>query len=308
MFRIESYIAPLLLGYIDKYVKLRKEDFQLSLWGGDAVLNKLDLRTEALEEALNLPIVFASGQVYELRIHVPWTRLGYEPVVITINTVECVLKLKDSYSNDRESVKSFEQNISKQNRPKAQENVQKEPDDIPPGYLQSWIRRIASNITIVVNNLILKFVEDDVVLSMNVKSVECYTVNSEWSRSFVELSATELTLRRVIEFHDLTVCLDKRNASGRIDAYQDPLLYRCLLTCRLYMDFDNISAKIPRVTKVHVLCEKLDLSLTDVQLPMFARLMELCLALYYGTFQLPQSESQPTKTAPLSPSMSTEGK
>ena len=36
----------------------------------------------------------------------------------------------------------------------------------------------------------------------------------------------ELVLRRVINFHDLTVCLDKRNASGKIEHYQDPLLYR----------------------------------------------------------------------------------
>ncbi len=29
MFKLESYIAPLLMGYIDKYVKLRQEDFQV---------------------------------------------------------------------------------------------------------------------------------------------------------------------------------------------------------------------------------------------------------------------------------------
>ena len=36
-----------------------------------------------------------SGHIHELRIHVPWTKLGSEPVVITINTMECILKLKD---------------------------------------------------------------------------------------------------------------------------------------------------------------------------------------------------------------------
>ena len=36
----------------------------------------------------------------------------------------------------------------------------------------------------------------------------------------------ELVLRRVINFHDLTMCLDKRNASGKIEHFQDPLLYR----------------------------------------------------------------------------------
>ena len=84
------------MGYIDKYVKLKQEDFQLSLWGGDAVLNKLDLRLDAIEKAIHLPITFKSGFIHELRLHVPWTKLGSEPVVVTINTIECILKLRDS--------------------------------------------------------------------------------------------------------------------------------------------------------------------------------------------------------------------
>lgn len=46
-------------------------------------------------QELKLPFTFMSGHIHELRIHVPWTKLGSEPVVITINTMECILKLKD---------------------------------------------------------------------------------------------------------------------------------------------------------------------------------------------------------------------
>ena len=46
-------------------------------------------------QELKLPFTFLSGHIHELRIHVPWTKLGSEPVVITINTMECILKLKD---------------------------------------------------------------------------------------------------------------------------------------------------------------------------------------------------------------------
>ena len=45
MFKLESYLTPWLLGYLDKYVQLKPEDFQLSLWGGDAVFNKYDIFT-----------------------------------------------------------------------------------------------------------------------------------------------------------------------------------------------------------------------------------------------------------------------
>lgn len=59
----------------------------MSLWGGDAVFSNLDLRLEVLEEELALPFSFVNGHIHELRIHVPWTKLTSEPIVITINTI-----------------------------------------------------------------------------------------------------------------------------------------------------------------------------------------------------------------------------
>ncbi|XP_062321167.1 intermembrane lipid transfer protein VPS13B [Osmerus eperlanus] len=93
---LESYVTPLLMSYVNKYIKnLKPSDLQLSLWGGDVVLSKLDLKLDVLEQELKLPFTFLSGHIHELRIHVPWTKLGSEAVVITINTMECILKLRD---------------------------------------------------------------------------------------------------------------------------------------------------------------------------------------------------------------------
>ena len=51
-------------------------------------------------------MTFVSGHIHELRIHVPWHKLGSEPVVITINTIECALKLRDSPYDEKDSVSS----------------------------------------------------------------------------------------------------------------------------------------------------------------------------------------------------------
>jgi len=228
MFKLESYITPLLMGYIDKYVKLRTEDFQLSLWGGDAVLSKLDLRLDVIENALMLPITFKSGFIHELRLHMPWTRLYSEPVVITINTIECIVKLRDSShsaetgSSHSAFSKRTDSFALKANRPP----IAVDGEEVPPGYIQSLLNKIFHNLNIVVNNLILKFVEDDIVLSLNIKSAECYSVGADWKRAFIDLLLPELVLRRVVDFHDLTLCLDRRNASGKIESYQDPIFYR----------------------------------------------------------------------------------
>ncbi|XP_060051757.1 intermembrane lipid transfer protein VPS13B [Erinaceus europaeus] len=286
---LESYVTPILMSYVNRYIKnLKPSDLQLSIWGGDVVLSKLELKLEVLEQELKLPFTFLSGHIHELRIHVPWTKLGSEPVVITINTMECILKLKDGIQDDHDSCGSNSTNHSTTEntklsaKPRRIQQAAPTDPDLPPGYVQSLIRRVVNNVNIVINNLILKYVEDDIVLSVNITSAECYTVGELWDRAFMDISATDLVLRKVINFSDCTVCLDKRNASGKIEFYQDPLLYKCSFRTRLHFTYDNLNSKMPSVIKIHTLVESLKLSITDQQLPMFIRIMQLGIALYYG--------------------------
>ncbi|XP_078254177.1 intermembrane lipid transfer protein VPS13B isoform X4 [Rhinoraja longicauda] len=286
---LESYVTPILMSYVNRYIKnLKPSDLQLSLWGGDVVLSKLELKLDVLEQELKLPFTFLSGQIHELRIHVPWTKLGSEPVVITINTMECILKLKDDVHNDHEScgssstTRSTTESVKSSAKTRRIHQVASTDPDLPPGYVQSLIRRVVNNVNIVVNNLILKYVEDDIVLSVNITSAECFTVDEFWDRAFMDILAPELVLRKVINFADCTVCLDKRNASGKIEFYQDPLLYKCSFCTRLHFTYDNLNSKIPSVIKIHALVESLKLSITDQQLPMLIRIIQLGIALYYG--------------------------
>jgi vacuolar protein sorting-associated protein 13B len=74
-------------------------------------------------------------------------------------------------------------------------------------------------------------------------------IHLSWHRDFIELSAPELVLRKSINLCDLTVCLDKCDLSGKIEHYQDPLIYRCSLTGRLYMKYESVNAKYVSITK-----------------------------------------------------------
>ena len=48
---LESYITPILMSYVDKYIKnLKPSDLNLSLWGGDVSLTNLELNLHALEK------------------------------------------------------------------------------------------------------------------------------------------------------------------------------------------------------------------------------------------------------------------
>ncbi|XP_076241466.1 vacuolar protein sorting 13B [Calliopsis andreniformis] len=278
MFKLESYITPVILSYVEKYVKnFKPEQSQVSLWGGDASFQNLDLRLEVLEEQLNLPFVFVSGHIHELLIHVPWVKINSEPIVITINTIECILKLKDD--NKVEASTSTLQ--------KRQEIPQEEA---PPGYIKSIVTKVVNNITINCNNLILKYVEEDIVLSVNVRFLSMQTVDNKWESAFTDVNAYEVMLRKVITIQDLTLCLDKMDASGKIEIYQDPVLYRCSVIIRLIINYHSNTARKASITRLDLHCQKMEFSITEQQIPMLLRLAALIMALQ--TKQFPSSKEK----------------
>ncbi|XP_050594449.1 intermembrane lipid transfer protein VPS13B isoform X2 [Bombus affinis] len=278
MFKLESYITPVILSYVEKYVKnFKPEQSQVSLWGGDASFQNLDLRLEVLEEQLNLPFVFVSGHIHELLIHVPWVKITSEPIVITINTIECILKLKDD-------------NKVETNPTILQRRQEIPQEEAPPGYIKSIVTKVVNNITINCNNLILKYVEEDIVLSVNVRFLSMQTVDNKWEPAFTDVNTYEVMLRKVITIQDLTLCLDKMDASGKIEIYQDPVLYRCSVIIRLIINYHSNTARKASITRLDLHCQKMEFSITEQQVPMLLRLAALIMALQ--TKQFPSSKEK----------------
>nr|CAI5821779.1 unnamed protein product [Callosobruchus analis] len=237
MFKLESYITPILLSYVNRYISnLKPEDSQVSLWGGDATFHNLELNLQVLEQELQLPFSFVSGSIREL------------------------------YA-------STQAKSSKTKKPAGKEV------EAPQGYVQLLINKIVSNIRIHCNNLILKYVEEDIVLSMNVKHLKYQSANKKWEAAYTDLSPTEVTLRKIITVNDLTLCLDKRNASGKIEVYQEPMLYRCSMTMHLLKHYHSTSAKRASTTRLDIYCNNMEFSMTEQQVPMFLRLLMLLYAL-----------------------------
>ena len=69
----------------------------------------------------------------------------------------------------------------------------------PPGYIQGLINKVISNIQIVCNNLILKYVEEDLVLSLNVRTASLSSCDESWQAAFSELSLPHLVLRKLLQ-------------------------------------------------------------------------------------------------------------
>ncbi|CAG9819390.1 unnamed protein product [Phaedon cochleariae] len=271
MFKLESYITPILLSYVNRYINnFKLEDSQVSLWGGDASFHNLELNLQVLEKELQLPFSFVSGSIRELLIHVPWTKLASEPITITINTIECILNLKG-----KDTATRVEATKDKLKKPTSHGKE----IEAPQGYVQLLINKIVSNIRIYCNNVILKYVEEDIVLSMNVKHLKFESANNKWEAAYTDISPAEVILRKVITVNDLTLCLDKRNASGKIEVYQEPMLYRCSLTMHLLKHYHSATASRASTTRLDIYCNSMEFSMTEQQVPMLMRLLMLLYAL-----------------------------
>ena len=49
----ETYLQPLLTSYLSKYIKdIDKNNFKLSVWGGDVVLRDLEFKLDTLDNNL----------------------------------------------------------------------------------------------------------------------------------------------------------------------------------------------------------------------------------------------------------------
>ena len=271
MLRLESYLSPFLLSYLSKYIKdIEAKDLKLSLWGGDAILHNLQFKLDALDNELGkIPFSFVSCHAQELVIHVPWSKLASESVVITLNTVECVLTLDCHKTLIKPAL-----------RPD-----QKDEPSTQPSYVNSLLKKIKNNITINVNNLIIKYVEDDIVLSTNIQSVTYQCVDELWNPAFVELTDGSPVLRRLWELKDVTVCLDKRGASGLVETFEEPLLFRTHFVFREHNVYSSPASSKPLATKINLMINRYELNISENQLPAFIHLLQLCFYLYYQSIE-----------------------
>lgn len=145
----------------------------------------------------------------------------------------------------------------------------------PPGYMATLINKIANNISIKLNNIIFKYIEDDIVLSMNIQTFSIDSADDNWQPAFIDINPVKVILRKVINIHDLTICLDKRNAQGKIDVCQEPILYRCSLQARMLRKYNLASAHFDSHTRIDVFTDSIDFKISVQQFPMLIRLYHL---------------------------------
>lgn len=160
--------------------------------------------------------------------------------------------------------------------------------------MTSLVTKIINNISVICNNICVKFIEEDIVFSMNIQHLSIYSADERWRRSFVDhpSSATNILFRKLINIIDLTICIDKRNALGKIEILE-PLLYKCSLELRLFRKYNITNPTKFHITRIDLQTKNININISSQQINMIWRLIDLVLALksrklqqkHYGSMQ-----------------------
>lgn len=83
----EGLVRQLILGYLGRYIKdIQKEKLKITLWNEEVLLEDVELILEAFDY-LQLPFALKQGRVGKLSIKIPWKKLGWDPVIISLEDV-----------------------------------------------------------------------------------------------------------------------------------------------------------------------------------------------------------------------------
>ncbi|KAI9916439.1 hypothetical protein PsorP6_017851 [Peronosclerospora sorghi] len=252
---LRGYIAQNLQFYLSKYI----EDIQLEglgIFGGDLVLNDLEIKRHVLRESLEFPssFDFSRGFIRELRIHIPWTQLLSQPIEVKLYTIELILTAK---SDIKQRVVAPDRATGGKEDEEKRETIEKPKS----GWLYDTLQKLLANISVQVNNLVLKYENDDVVFSIALGTLDFYSAseNNCWKPSFEELKEEQRVICKRVDAKDVTIFLDRyTNESNskynkvthdpvrrNVDGYEVPVLSRASASVRGKLQlFSNTMGKV----------------------------------------------------------------
>ncbi|CAA7023283.1 unnamed protein product [Microthlaspi erraticum] len=84
---LEWGVQKLLSGYLGRYIKdFQKHKLKITVWNEEVLLENVELNLEAFEY-LQLPFALKQGRIGKLSIKIPWKKLGWDPIIITLEDV-----------------------------------------------------------------------------------------------------------------------------------------------------------------------------------------------------------------------------
>ncbi|XP_052084958.1 intermembrane lipid transfer protein VPS13A-like isoform X11 [Mytilus californianus] len=200
----ESLVVDLINKYLGDYVEnLDRSQLKLGIWGGDAVLQNLDLKESALDD-LDLPVKIKAGHIGKLTLKIPWKNLYTEPVVATIDGLYAlaVPNVAVKYNEEKEEKAKQE---SKQKKLQQIEDAKKleaekdKPKEVKKdSFAEKMAAQIIKNLQVQVMNVHVRY-EDKYSnpkrpfsIGVSLKELLFQTTDENWKPCVIKEAVTQI--------------------------------------------------------------------------------------------------------------------
>ncbi|XP_059641926.1 uncharacterized protein LOC132283907 [Cornus florida] len=220
---LEDQVANLLQRYLGNYVKgLNKEALKISVWRGDVELTNMQLKPEALN-ALKLPVKVKAGFLGSVKLKVPWSRLGQEPVVVYLDRIFLLAEPATQVEGcSEDAVQEIKKSRIREMEEKLLESKHLLQSESNKSWLGSLINTIIGNLKLSISNVHIRYEDLEsnpghpFAAGVTLEKLSAVTVDDSGKETFVTGGALE-RIQKSVELERLAVYLDSDICPWHVD-------------------------------------------------------------------------------------------
>ncbi|XP_077244890.1 pleckstrin homology (PH) domain-containing protein [Tasmannia lanceolata] len=227
---LEDQVAFLLQKYLGNYVRgLSKEALSISVWRGDVELTNMQLKPEALN-ALKLPVKVKAGFLGSVKIKVPWSRLGQEPVLVYLDRIFVLVEPATKVEGcSEDTVQEAKKIRVREMEMKLLESRHELKSEMNTSWLGSLINTIIGNLKLSVTNIHIRYEDLEsnpghpFAAGVTLAKLSAATVDESGKETFVTGGALE-HIQKSVELERLALYFDSDIRPWSIDKRWEDLL------------------------------------------------------------------------------------
>ncbi|XP_065619172.1 uncharacterized protein LOC112023786 [Quercus suber] len=227
---LEDQVASLLQRYLGNYVRgLNKEALKISVWKGNVELTNMQLKPEALN-ALKLPVKVKAGFLGSVKLKVPWSRLGQDPVLVYLDRIFLLAEPATQVEGQSEDVvQEAKRSRVREMEMKLLEKAQQLKLEMNKSWLGSLISTIIGNLKLSISNIHIRYEDLEsnpghpFAAGVTLEKLSAVTIDDNGKETFVTGGALD-RLQKSVELDRLALYWDSDSIPWHLDKPWEDLL------------------------------------------------------------------------------------
>ncbi|XP_017782476.1 PREDICTED: vacuolar protein sorting-associated protein 13C isoform X2 [Nicrophorus vespilloides] len=187
----ESVVTDVLNRFLGNYVEnLDATQLKIGIWGGDVVLNNLELKQSALSE-LDLPVQTVYGRLEKLVLKIPWKNLYGAAVEVSVEGLYLLVQPNKEVKYDPEKEEHRHQEfkqaqLERLEAAKAMKGIKKGDDS----FVEKLVAQIIKNVQLSIKKIHVRYeekrLERPYAMGVTLNNLQVQTTDENWKAAIVQ--------------------------------------------------------------------------------------------------------------------------